>query len=136
MQPCPCPFHVMKDRVKQLMVMKIKFLWKVKLFHIWQHREPNQRAVLANGCIIYFRRKLEGTKLQIVCLLGMVFQCFFTVLSTRNREETFRRWERESTINFKTTLRVFNRAVMLYFVLKVMLYFVMLRFILNKLYLW
>ena len=121
MQPGLHPFYVinprvlkrsLEDRIENLMLTKIKFisLKKLKFFTFGNIENQTKELLLVNSCIVYFKCKLEDSKLQIVCLLGMVFQCFFIVLSTRNREETFSRWECESTINFKTTLGVFVQS--------------------------
>ena len=94
----------LENRVKLLMLTKIKFLSLNKLnICTYDNIDNHTKGLwLVNGYIIYFRRKLEDTKLQIVCSLGMVFQYFFTVLSTWKREETLRRWEcNEQWVNNK-----------------------------------
>ena len=101
-QPVPRPPHVMnsrvlkrplEDRVKQQMLIKIKVL-SLKKFNIFSFdniENHTKELWLVNGYIIYFRRKLKDSKLQIICSLGMGFQHFLTVLSTLKREETFRK---------------------------------------------
>ena len=121
MQPSLHPFYVinprvlkrsLENRVENLMLTKIKFisLKKLKFFTFDNIENQSKELLLVNGCIVYFKCKLEDSNLQIVCLLGMIFQRFFIVLSSRNREETFCRWECESTIYFKTTLGVFVQS--------------------------
>ena len=128
----------LKDRVKQLILTKIKFLSlkKLNLFTFEKMENHIKQLWLVNRCIIFFRRKLEDTKLKI-------FQYFFTVVSAWNPEEAYSRWECESKINFKTLLWVF-RTVMdnLYQYCYISIseqycyiLYLILRFILNKLYL-
>ena len=99
-QPGPRPSHIInllvlkrppEDRVQQLILTNIKFLSlkKLNIFTFDNTENHTKGLLLVNG----YKRKLAGTKLQIVCSLGIVFQYFFTVLSTGKREETFCRWE-------------------------------------------
>ena len=103
-----------EDRVKLLMLTKTKFpsLNKLNIFTYDNIDNHTKGLWLVNGYIIYFRRKLEDNKLQIVHLewfSSISSQCF-RLENEKKHVADENAMNNESTINFKTILRIFMQS--------------------------